>query len=159
MEIEIGEKDEDEQSHERDENEVGETENVDKSTDDEEMMCVSEWQCEDDGYEAEDEQDGAIMKTNVSSNVQGQESNCKEIVEDQADLGSGERHAKQTSKVDKSKHTSVQLSSIREKRDLMDFLQMGRKHNVWKEIKATKAEIKKLEKEVKETRKPEDRSQ
>ena len=159
MEIEIGEKDEDEQSHERDENEVGETENVNKSADDEEMMCVSEWQCEDDGYEAEDEQDGPIMKTNVSSNVQGQESNCKEIVEDQADLGSGERPVKQTTEVEKSKQAGAEMSNIREKRDLTDFLRMCRKHNVWKEIKATKAEIKKLEKEVKETRKPEDRSQ
>ena len=50
-------------------------------------------------------------------------------------------------------------TDIKEKRDLLDFLRMDIKHDVWKEIKATKAEIRKLEKEVREKRRPEDRSQ
>ena len=43
--------------------------------------------------------------------------------------------------------------SVAVERDLQDFLWLGRKHNVWKEIKATKAEIKKLTRDLRERRK------
>ena len=51
------------------------------------------------------------------------------------------------------------LTDVKERRDLLDFLRMDIKHDVWKEIKATKAEIRILEEEVKEKRRPGDRSQ
>ena len=46
-------------------------------------------------------------------------------------------------------------------RDLMDFLRLGRQHDVWKEeIAVTKAEIKKLEREIQMgKRRREDRNQ
>ena len=46
-------------------------------------------------------------------------------------------------------------------RDLMDFLRLGRQHDVWKEeIAVTKAEIKKLERELQiGKRRREDRNQ
>ena len=46
----------------------------------------------------------------------------------------------------KGKHENIE-------RDLEDFLRLGHKHNVWKEIKATKAEIKKMEKNIKKEKK------
>ena len=64
-------------------------------------------------------------------------------------------------KTEEQKEESVLVKEIEEKqqkqnnkdlieRDLMSFLRLSRKHGVRKEIKATKAEIKKLEEEMKE---------
>ena len=128
------------------ETEVSES-NTEKNPDIEtNLMCIDEWYHEESGEEI----DSGNQEETASTEVVTKKESGEEI-----DSGDKEETAS-TELVTKDGND---LTDIKEKRDLLDFLRMDIKHDVWKEIKATKAEIRKLEKEVRGKRKPEDRSQ
>ena len=129
---------------------VFDTERKERTDEEEEMICVDEWHWEDDGYEAEDEHDDHVAETKrYSKDAEKEKDGCKERTETHADIDS---------QVEKTGRVNEQVNMDRKNQDQTDFLRMCRKHNVWKEIQATKAEIRELEKEVKVAKRHEDRS-
>ena len=122
-----------------------------------------------DGETCEEENGADTEQIGVDSEDEfismGQSWNCSDVQENEEATEDEEKQSFWGSnkeimdrQVSDEKEQESVLDDIREKRDLMDFLRMSRKHDVWKEIKATKAEIRRLEMEIKERKRLGDRS-
>ena len=109
-----------------------------------EFILNGEWYCDDSATEEEKEEETQNSQENTSENNNS-------VIEEEQEEGEMqvENQEKQINVNEKEQGRSNEEKKIIE-RDLGHFLRVDRRHDIWNQIQATKAEIKELEASMRE---------